>query len=189
MKRTTGILVCTLAVGMAWAQNPQILQNTRTQLNAVQENNKAASNEALGIKQTPAKSTAAKPAVVSSKPVAPSKAVSAAAKPTVTATKPATTAAKSTVTASKPAATPVKVSAAASKPTATPQKSSQGQRDCSEVNVGSARENSFGGGSAGEVGRGASQDQQGDCSSGSKVRRALQGEETSQRGCSTETWG
>ena len=30
------ILVCTLAGSMAWAQSPQVVQNTRTALNAVQ---------------------------------------------------------------------------------------------------------------------------------------------------------
>jgi hypothetical protein len=49
MKRTTGILVCILAAGLAWAQNPQIIQNTRTTMNTVQKNTTAASNEALGI--------------------------------------------------------------------------------------------------------------------------------------------
>jgi len=58
MKRTTVILVCTLAAGMAWAQNPQIIQNTRAQMNTVQQNNTAASNEALGIKPAPAKNSA-----------------------------------------------------------------------------------------------------------------------------------
>ena len=48
MKRTTGILVCILAAGLAWAQNPQIIQNTRTKMNTVQKNATAASNEALG---------------------------------------------------------------------------------------------------------------------------------------------
>jgi len=49
MKRTTGILVCILAAGLAWAQNPQIIQNTRAKLDAVQKNTTAASNQALGI--------------------------------------------------------------------------------------------------------------------------------------------
>ena len=49
------ILVCTLAGGLAWAQNPQVVQSTRTALNTVQQNATTASNQALGIKQTPAK--------------------------------------------------------------------------------------------------------------------------------------
>ena len=62
MKRTTGILVCTLAAGMAWAQSPEIIQKTRATMNTVQQNKTAASNEALGIKQTAAKDSHAKPA-------------------------------------------------------------------------------------------------------------------------------
>ncbi len=62
MKRTTGILVCTLAAGMAWAQSPEIIQNTRAKMDTVQQNKTAASNEALGIKQPAAKDTHAKPA-------------------------------------------------------------------------------------------------------------------------------
>ena len=50
------ILVCTLAAGMGWAQSPQVLQNVRTQLDTVQKNATAASNQALGIQ--PASSTA-----------------------------------------------------------------------------------------------------------------------------------
>jgi hypothetical protein len=92
MKRTINILVCTLAAGMAWAQSPQIIQNTRAQLNTVQQNTTAASNEALGIKPSAPKAPVAKPAATSAqssapaaKPsVAPAKA-KAAAKPTVKA--------------------------------------------------------------------------------------------------------
>jgi hypothetical protein len=62
---------------MAWAQNPQVLQNARTQLNTVQENSKAASNEALDI--TPTKSKAGNPTT------APAKSSATAAKSTVVA--------------------------------------------------------------------------------------------------------
>jgi len=68
-----GILVCTLAAGMAWAQSPTILQNTRNQMSTVQKNATAASNEALGISQ-PAAAKSAPAAVRSS---------TAAAKPSV----------------------------------------------------------------------------------------------------------
>jgi len=83
MKRTTGILVCILAAGLAWAQNPQIIQNTRTTMNTVQQNTTAASNQALGTKAPASKpaaaatSPAAKPAKVSAaqtKSAAPAKA-------------------------------------------------------------------------------------------------------------------
>jgi len=62
------ILVCTLAAGMAWAQSPQVVQNARTQLDTVQKNATAASNQALGIKPAAAKDAApaAKPAAKSS---------------------------------------------------------------------------------------------------------------------------
>jgi hypothetical protein len=50
MKRTTSILTCLMVAGLAWAQNPQIIQNTRTKLQTVQKKATAASNEALGDK-------------------------------------------------------------------------------------------------------------------------------------------
>jgi hypothetical protein len=64
-----GILVCTLAAGMAWAQNPQIIQDTRAKMNTVQKNATAASNEALGIKPAAAKDShaTAKPAATAVK--------------------------------------------------------------------------------------------------------------------------
>ena len=64
------ILVCTLAAGMAWAQSPTIIQNMRTQMNTVQQNKTAASNEALGIKQPAAKDShvAVKSAATPAKP-------------------------------------------------------------------------------------------------------------------------
>jgi hypothetical protein len=43
----TAILVSALAAGMAWAQSPSIIQNTRNTMNAVSSKNTAASNEAL----------------------------------------------------------------------------------------------------------------------------------------------
>src|ERR1700686_3579677 len=52
MKPTVKILVCVLAAGSAWAQNPSIIQNTRNTMNAVSNNTTAASNEALGIRQS-----------------------------------------------------------------------------------------------------------------------------------------
>jgi hypothetical protein len=99
MKRTTGILVCTLAAGLAWGQSPEIIQNTRTMMNTVQKNNTAASNDALGINQpaaqdsakpaaTPVKSSAAviqTSAAPSKATVVPAKAKTASAKPSVVA--------------------------------------------------------------------------------------------------------
>jgi len=55
---TTAFLVSVLAAGLASAQSPRIIQNTRKTMNTVNNNATAASNEALGIHQpTPAKST------------------------------------------------------------------------------------------------------------------------------------
>jgi hypothetical protein len=48
-----------LAAGLASAQSPSIIQNTRNTMNGVSNNATAASNEALGIRQsTPAATSA-----------------------------------------------------------------------------------------------------------------------------------
>src|ERR1700730_12360448 len=49
---TTTIFVCVLAAGLASAQSPSIIQNTRNTMNAVSNNATAASNEALGVHQS-----------------------------------------------------------------------------------------------------------------------------------------
>jgi hypothetical protein len=49
MKRAITILTCVLAVGMAAAQSPQIIQNTRAIMQGVQANETRATNQALGI--------------------------------------------------------------------------------------------------------------------------------------------
>jgi hypothetical protein len=60
MKPTVTIFVCVLAAGLALAQSPSIIQNTRAKMNGVSNNATAASNEALGIHQsTPAAASAA----------------------------------------------------------------------------------------------------------------------------------
>jgi hypothetical protein len=110
MKRTTGILVCTLAAGMAWAQNPQIIQNTRTQLNTVQQNNTAASNEALGIKPSASKDSAAKPAAT------PAKSSAAVVKTGASTPKANVVPAKSSPVAAKPSVAPTKATAISGKP-------------------------------------------------------------------------
>jgi hypothetical protein len=51
-KITTAILGCALAAGLAFAQNPNIIQNTRNQMNAVSNTTSAASSEALGLRQS-----------------------------------------------------------------------------------------------------------------------------------------
>jgi hypothetical protein len=70
---TTTILVCALAAGVALAQNPSIIQNTRSTMNGVNNRATAASNEALGgTPSAPAHSSGA-----SGVAVAPAKTVSA----------------------------------------------------------------------------------------------------------------
>jgi hypothetical protein len=49
MKPTVTILVCILGAGLASAQSPSIIQNTRDTMNGVSGNATAASNQALGI--------------------------------------------------------------------------------------------------------------------------------------------
>lgn len=48
---TTTILVSVLAAGLASAQSPSVIQNTRNTMNGVSSNAAAASNQALGIQQ------------------------------------------------------------------------------------------------------------------------------------------
>ena len=123
MKRTTGILVCTLAAGMAWAQSPEIIQNTRAKMDTVQQNKTAASNEALGIKQPAAKDSHAKPtatpvkssAAVVKTSAAPAKASVVPAKVSVTPTKAGVTSAKASVAPAKASVTPAKASVAPAK--------------------------------------------------------------------------
>jgi Tfp pilus assembly protein PilP len=50
--KTTTILVCVLAVGLASAQSPSIIQNARNTMNTVSNHAAAASNEALGVQQS-----------------------------------------------------------------------------------------------------------------------------------------
>jgi len=52
MKPTVTILVCVLATGLASAQSPSIIQNTRNTINGVSDNATAASNQALGVQQS-----------------------------------------------------------------------------------------------------------------------------------------
>ncbi|HWZ81413.1 MAG TPA: hypothetical protein VNW47_02250 [Terriglobales bacterium] len=116
MKRTT-ILVCTLAAGMAWAQNPQIIQNTHAQLSTVAQNNTAASNQALEIKATPipTKTVSAKPAAAMPKAtVAPAKASASSAKVTASPVKPAVVPAKAVASSAKPKVVAVSQSASKS---------------------------------------------------------------------------
>ena len=81
---TTTILVSVLAVGLASAQSPSVIQTTRDKTNTVSVKATAASNEALGIRQPAAAAGSAKPAAAKSSRVAvtPGKASAAGAKHT-----------------------------------------------------------------------------------------------------------
>ena len=76
------ILVCTLAGSLAWAQSPQVVQNTRAALNSVQKNATAASNQALGVKPAAAKDAhpTVKATAASGQKTAPGKPAAAAVK-------------------------------------------------------------------------------------------------------------
>ena len=64
MKRAMTILVCVLAAGLASAQNPQVIQNTKAKMDGVRKNATAASNEALGVKASAAPARKGTPAAV-----------------------------------------------------------------------------------------------------------------------------
>lgn len=51
MKPTMTISVCVLAAGLAVAQNPGVIQNTRATMNGVRDTSTAASSAALGVQQ------------------------------------------------------------------------------------------------------------------------------------------
>jgi hypothetical protein len=98
MKRAMTILVGVLAAGLASAQSPQIIQNTKAKLDGVRNNATVASNQALGITTPAAPATKGKPAAAKPSAVpAQSKAV-----PAASAAKTLRVAAKSTVSV-KPA--------------------------------------------------------------------------------------
>jgi Tfp pilus assembly protein PilP len=73
MKLTTGILVLGMAAGNAWGQNPDVIENTRNTLKAVEQKKAMDSNAALAASQ----GQPAKPAA----PVSGKKAAEAPAKP------------------------------------------------------------------------------------------------------------
>jgi Tfp pilus assembly protein PilP len=68
MKPTVSILVCVLAAGLASAQSPSIIQNTRNTMNGVRDNSAAASSAALGMQPQAVVSTS-RAAVTSATPV------------------------------------------------------------------------------------------------------------------------
>jgi hypothetical protein len=96
----TAILVSVLAAGLASAQNPSIIQNTRNTMNAVSSHNTAASNEALGMNQSAPAAGAPK------KPSSSSTNAHRAAQPTVSATQTPAKQHAAATTAKAPAKTP-----------------------------------------------------------------------------------
>ena len=117
MKLTSGVVALAITVGAAWAQNPNVITNTKNTLQQVQQKQAAASNEALNT--PPSKPAAAAPA----KPAAstPAKSVSAApAKPAAPVVKTAT--AKAVPAKVTVPAKPVAVAAPAPKPAPEPAK-------------------------------------------------------------------
>jgi len=118
MKLTTGILMLGLTVGAAWAQNPDVIQNTRDTLNNVQKKQTNDENAALAVSgQTPSTPAPAKAAPAKAAPAksAPATTGSPASKPAASASSkptPVTPAAKSSkppvisVTPAKPVSAP-----------------------------------------------------------------------------------
>ena len=66
LKPTMTMLVCALAAGLASAQSPSIIQNTRQTMNGVRDNEAAASNAALSASQSAAPASAAQAVPASS---------------------------------------------------------------------------------------------------------------------------
>jgi hypothetical protein len=65
MKLTTGILILGMAAGSAWAQNPDIIDNTRSTMHAVVQKKAIDSNAALAASQPPSQPASAVAPVVS----------------------------------------------------------------------------------------------------------------------------
>jgi len=82
MKLTTAMLILGMAAGTAWAQNPDVIDNTRSTMKAVEQKKAMDSNAALAASQGPAASTptAAQPAAKSAAPKSSAPAKAPAAK-------------------------------------------------------------------------------------------------------------
>ena len=105
MKLTTGILLLGMA-GSAWAQNPDLIQNTRNTMNAVVQKKAIDSNAALAAApgQSSAASMNSKPSAATSKPFMTSKPVVAPVKkPTVAVKAPKVNVAAVKAATAKPA--------------------------------------------------------------------------------------
>jgi hypothetical protein len=108
MKLSTGMLFVTLIAGNALAQIPNVIQHVQDQMNGVQQQKKAASDDALSG-NTATKAPAGKPAAATA---AKSSAAPAASKPaaTVAQKSPAPAAPKPSVAQAKPATAPASAS-------------------------------------------------------------------------------
>jgi len=95
MKLATTILVLGMAMGAAWAQNPDVIENTRNTLHAVQVKQTNDSNAALAAAQgqtaSPQAVTGSKPATIPSKSAAAPASAAAQNKPSKPATAVAAT--------------------------------------------------------------------------------------------------
>ena len=107
MKLTTSILIVGLAAGSAWAQNPDIIDNTRSTMHAVVQKKAIDSNAALAASQAPSQPAVSHAAVAAKTSAAPAASHSAPApKPvakTQATTAPKPKAAKKVAAAKKPA--------------------------------------------------------------------------------------
>ena len=114
MKLSTSILLLAMTTGVAWAQNPDVIDNTKNTLKAVAKKaeieQNAVLNSSSGQTAKPAAGTAARPQAPATKPAASTAKPANAAKPTTTVTKPTTIAVKPTVQ-SKPSAPAAKTPA------------------------------------------------------------------------------
>ena len=115
MKLTTGILILGMAAGSAWAQNPDIIENTRNTMKAIQQKKEIDSNAALAASQGQSAKPSPKPSPSSSsnkttfevspgpgKGTNPAAAHPAQQKPAVAGVKPVSVTAKPAAAAQKP---------------------------------------------------------------------------------------
>ena len=120
MKLTTSILLLAMTTGVAWAQNPDEIENTKNTLKAVAKKAEIEQNAVLnaspGQTAKPAPGTAAKPQTAASKPVVATVKPASTVKPAPAATKPTTIAVKPVAQPAKPPAVAAKAPAATTKP-------------------------------------------------------------------------
>ena len=134
MKLTTGILVLGMATGIASGQNPDVIENTRNTMKAVEQKKAMDSNAALAASQgqptKPAAPVAAKKvAAVPAKPASGHPKMSGVAAPSATksapATAPGTAKPAAPATATKPPSKSSKPAATATKAVLKPARSKQ----------------------------------------------------------------